>query len=284
MNQRVKHALKELPLLTLGTALVAVGVYFFKFPNNFSTGGVTGIAILLSYLFQGVSSSTFASALNVAFLILGFIVLNKGFGARTVYCSILFSALLSVLEWLCPLSAPLTDQKMLELLFAVILPSLGSAILFNMQASTGGTDIIAMILRKFTSLDIGRALLCVDVLVAASTLLISIETGLYSLLGLLLKSVLVDTVIESLNRKKSVLLVTTHPKEVCTYITDTLHRSATIWDAEGAYSHEEKWVVMTVLSRTQAVALRRRLKETEPDAFMLVTNSSEIFGKGFLRA
>lgn len=284
MNQRVKHALKELPLLTLGTALVAVGVYFFKFPNNFSTGGVTGIAILLSYLFQGVSSSTFASALNVAFLILGFIVLNKGFGARTVYCSILFSALLSVLEWLCPLSAPLTDQKMLELLFAVLLPSLGSAILFNMQASTGGTDIIAMILRKFTSLDIGRALLCVDVLVAASTLLISIETGLYSLLGLLLKSVLVDTVIESLNRKKSVLLVTTHPKEVCTYITDTLHRSATIWDAEGAYSHEEKWVVMTVLSRTQAVALRRRLKETEPDAFMLVTNSSEIFGKGFLRA
>jgi len=284
MSPKVKTALKEFPMLTLGTILVAVGVYFFKFPNNFSTGGVTGIAILLSALFPQVSSSTFASVLNVAFLILGFLVLNKGFGTRTIYCSLLFSALLSGLEWLCPLSAPLTDQKMLELFFAVIFPALGSAILFNMQGSTGGTDILAMILKKFTSLDIGRALLYVDVLVAGSTLLISIETGLYSLLGLLLKSVLVDTVIESLNRKKSVILVTGFPEETASFITHNLGRSATIWEAKGAYSHETKWVVMSALSRSQAVILRRWLKELDPHAFILITNSSEIFGKGFLRA
>ena len=118
MNTRVKTALKEFPLLTLGTALVALGVYFFKFPNNFSTGGVTGIAILLSAVFPAVSSSTFASILNILFLILGFLVLNKGFGVRTIYCSLLFSALLSGLEWLCPMSAPFTDQPLLELLFA----------------------------------------------------------------------------------------------------------------------------------------------------------------------
>ena len=284
MNERLKTALKEFPMLTLGTALVAVGVYFFKFPNNFSTGGVTGIAILLSALFPAVSSSTFASVLNVVFLILGFIILNKGFGARTVYCSLLFSALLSGLEWLCPLAAPLTNQKMLELFFAVILPALGSGILFNMQGSTGGTDILAMILKKYTNLDIGRALLYVDVLVAGSTLFISIETGLYSLLGLLLKSVLVDTVIESLNRKKSVILVTTIPEETAQFITNNLHRSATIWEAKGAYTHETKWVVMTALNRSQAVILRRWLKERDPHAFLLITNSSEIFGKGFLRA
>ena len=284
MSPKVKTALKEFPMLTLGTILVAVGVYFFKFPNNFSTGGVTGIAILLSALFPQVSSSTFASVLNVAFLLLGFLVLNKGFGTRTIYCSLLFSALLSGLEWLCPLSAPLTDQKMLELFFAVIFPALGSAILFNMQGSTGGTDILAMILKKFTSLDIGRSLLYVDVLVAGSTLLISIETGLYSLLGLLLKSVLVDTVIESLNRKKSVILVTAFPEETASFITHNLGRSATIWEAKGAYSHETKWVVMSALSRSQAVILRRWLKELDPHAFILITNSSEIFGKGFLRA
>ena len=280
-----RQLLREFALLTLGTALVAIGVYFFKFPNRFSTGGVTGIAVLLSAVFPAVSSSTFASVINILFLILGFAVLNRGFGVRTVYCSLLFSALLSGLEWLCPMSGPLTDQKMLELFFAVIFPAIGSGILFNMQGSTGGTDILAMILRKFTSLDIGRALLYVDVLIAGSTLfLIDIETGLYSLLGLILKSVLVDTVIESLNRKKSFIVVTSCPKAVCAFITDTLKRSATVWQAEGAYTHQEKWVGLTALSRAQTVALRRCLKETDPQAFMVITNSSEIFGKGFLRA
>lgn len=282
---KVKQFLVDYALLTLGTALVAMGTYFFKFPNHFSTGGVTGIAVILSSIFPSVSSSLFASVINVAFLLLGFGVLNRGFGVRTVYCSLLFSGMLAGLEWLVPLSSPLTDEKLLELFFGVILPALGSAILFNTQGSTGGTDILAMILKKFTSLDIGMALLYVDVLIAGSTLiLIDIETGLFSLLGLVLKSVLVDSVIESLNRKKSFILVTSCPEEVCDFITNTLHRSATFWKGEGAYSHQDKWVVLTALSRAQAVALRRHLKSVDPHAFMLITNSSEIFGKGFLRA
>ena len=282
---KVKQFLTEYALLTLGTALVAMGTYFFKFPNHFSTGGVTGIAVILSSIFPSISSSLFASVINVAFLLLGFGVLNRGFGVRTVYCSLLFSGMLAGLEWLVPLSGPLTDEKLLELFFGVILPALGSAILFNTQGSTGGTDILAMILKKFTSLDIGMALLYVDVLIAGSTLiLIDIETGLFSLLGLVLKSVLVDSVIESLNRKKSFILVTSCPEEVCDFITHTLHRSATFWRGEGAYSHQGKWVVLTALSRAQAVALRRHLKAIDPHAFMLITNSSEIFGKGFLRA
>jgi len=285
MDSRIKTALKEFPMLTLGTVLSAAGIYFFKFPNNFSTGGVTGMAILLSAIFPNISSSSFAAVLNVAFLILGFCVLNKGFGIRTIYCSLLFSGLLAGLEWLVPLSAPLTEQPMLELFFAVILPALGSGILFNMQGSTGGTDILAMILKKFTNLDIGQALLYVDVIIAGSTLfLIGIETGLFSLLGLLLKSVLVDTVIESINRKKSVILVTTFPEEIAFFITHNLGRSATIWEAKGAYTQETKWVVLSALSRSQAVILRRHLKTVDPHGFMLVTNSSEIFGKGFLRA
>ena len=110
------------------------------------------------------------------------------------------------------------------------------------------------------------------------------ESCLYSLLGLVLKSVMVDMVIESFNRRKSFMLVTSCPDEVCTYITHQLHRSATYWKGEGAYSHQDKWVVLTALSRAQAVALRRYLKGIDPHAFMLITNSSEIFGKGFLRA
>ena len=282
---KAKQWIWEFLLLTVGTGMVAIGTYFFKFPNQFSTGGVTGIAVILSSIFPAISSSLFASVINVLFLFLGFIFLNRGFGVRTVYCSLLFSGMLTGLEWLVPMSAPLTDEKLLELFFGVIFPALGSAILFNAQSSTGGTDILAMILKKYTSLDIGMALLYVDVLIAGSTMvLINVETGLFSLLGLVLKSVLVDSVIESLNRKKSFILVTSCPKEVCDFITHDLHRSATFWKGEGAYSHQDKWVVLTALSRAQAVALRRHLKAIDPHAFMLITNSSEIFGKGFLRA
>ena len=283
--ERVKRIVREYSLLTLGTFLVAAGVYFFKFPNSFNTGGVTGLAVILNAVFPAVSSSMFASTINIAFLVLGFMVLDRSFGVRTVYCSVLFSAMLSGMECLWPLAGPLTDEKMLELFFAVIFPSLGSAILFNMQSSTGGTDILAMLLKRFSNMDIGRALLYVDVLIAASTLyFVNIEAGLYSVLGLVLKSVVVDSVIESLNRRKSFIAVTSRPEEVCDFITHTLNRSATYWEGSGAYSHETKWVVLTALSRGQAVALRVYLKSADPHAFILVTNSSEIFGKGFMRA
>ena len=279
-----KQLLQEILLMTLGTGLVAVGVYFFKFPNNFSTGGVTGIAVILSGFVADISTSTFASVINLVFLVLGFVVLNRGFGMRTVYCSLLFSGLLSSLEYLFRLDSPLTDEPMLELFFAVIFPALGSAIRVNTGGSTGGTDILAMILKKYTSLDIGRALLYCDVLIAASTLLVyDIRTGLFSLLGLLLKSVLVDSVIESLNRKKSFTIITRQPQIACDYVTHILKRGATLWEAEGAYTHEQKYVVLTALSRSQAAALRRHLKQEDPQAFMLIENSSEIFGKGFMR-
>lgn len=279
-----QQLLREFFLMTLGSVLVAVGIYFFQFPNYFSTGGVTGLSVLLSPFLPGLSPSTLASVANLAFLLLGFLILGKGFGLRTVYCCLLFSALLSLLDHFFPLSNPLTGEKLLELFFAVLLPSFGSAILFNLDSSTGGTDILAMILKKFTSLDIGRALLLCDVVIAASALLIyGAETGLFSLLGLILKSVLVDGVVESLNRRKSFTVITSYPHTACTFITRQLGRGATVWRAEGAYTNEGKYVILAALSRSQAVTLRRYLKLEDPGAFLLIENSSEIFGNGFLR-
>ena len=283
-----KHRLlREYALMTLGTATAAVGIYFFKFPNHFSTGGVSGISILLGELVpvEWLTPATFNTIFNLLFLALGFLLLNKEFGLRTVYCSLFSAGLIQFLEWRFPLDAPLTDELLLELLFAIILPALGSGLLFNMNASTGGTDIAAMILKKYSGLDVGRALLCTDILIAASALWVfGITAGLCGLLGLALKSVLVDTVIESLNRKKAFIIVTSNPDVACKFIMEDMHRGATIWDAKGAYTHEDHQVVLTVLSRSQGVLLRRHLKFHDPKAFILVTNSSEIFGKGFLRA
>lgn len=280
-----KGTLKVWALMTLGTALVAVGVYCFKFPNHFSTGGVSGLGVVLGAVIPNFTPGNIVTIINVLFLILGFLVLKGGFGVKTVYCSLLFSGLLDVLERVWPLEAPLTDQPLLELFFAVLLPALGSGILFNIGASTGGTDIAALILKKYTAMDTGMALLCSDVLIAASTLLVfDATTGLFSILGLVLKSTLVDTVIESLNRKKSFTVITTSPHEVCDYITHTLKRGATVWQGKGAYTDADHWIILTALSRGQAVLLRNYVKTVDPHAFFVISNSSEIFGKGFLRA
>lgn len=285
MNTKFTPA--EFGRMTFGSALVAVGVYFFKFPNHFSIGGVSGLSILLGHLIpsQVVTPGAINTGFNVLYLLLGFLILNRGFGVRTVYCSLLYSFLIQGLEWLCPLSRPLTDQKMLELFFAVILPALGAAILFNTNSSTGGTDIMAMILKKFAGLDVGLALLISDVAIAASALVIfDIETGLFSLLGLALKSVMVDSVIESLNRKKAFTVVTQEPEKVCRFINENLSRGATVWKGEGSYTRQEQAIILTALSRHQAVLLRNFLRAEDLHAFMVITNSSEIFGKGFLRA
>ncbi len=282
-----KTNLVEFILMTLGTVLVSLGVYLFKFPNHFSTGGISGLSVVLGHLIPAslVTPATINTVFTLFFLVLGFLVLDRSFGFKTVYCSLLYTGIIQLLEIFRPMAQPLTDQKMLELFFAIILPAFGSAVLFNINASTGGTDIMAMILKKYTGLDVGRALLISDVAISAATLFVfDVETALFSLLGLVLKSVVVDSVIESLNRRKSFTVVTHDPQPVCHYINDALGRGATIWKGQGAYTRQDQYVILTALSRHQAVQLRNFLRETDPHAFMLITNSSEIFGKGFLRA
>ena len=277
----MKSKLKNFALLTVSTLIMAVGVYFFKFANNFTFGGITGLAVLIAR-FSPLSASDFTFIANMLLLLLGFIILGKKFAIKTAYSSILLSVSLSLLERLCPMDGPLTDQPILELIFAIVLPVFGSAILFNIGASSGGTDVIAMILKKYTSVDIGKALLLSDFLITlAGFFVFDIQTGLYSFLGLTMRSTLIDSFIESLNRSKYFNVVCSNPEDICSYIKDKLHRSATIVLAQGAFSGEDKYIVLTVLSPTEAIKLRNFIKATTPDAFLLISNTSEIIGKGF---
>lgn len=281
MNEKVKHVVSEYAVITVATLLLVVGVYFFKFTNNFSFGGVTGIAVVLSAIFSG-TAGTYTFIINMALLVLGFIFLGKSFGAKTVYVSVLTSVSLSALEVICPLSKPLTSEPVLELIFAILLPSLSAAILFNIGASGGGTDIIAMILKKYTSVPIGTALFLVDVfIVVASCFVFDIQTGLFSLTGLLAKSLVIDNVIESINLCKAFMIVCDNPQPVCDFICNKLHRGATIYNAEGAFSHTKKTIILTVMKRGQAVQLRNYVRKVEPNSFITIFNSSEIIGKGF---
>ena len=273
---------KEYALLTLGTVIMALGTYFFKFPNNFSTGGVTGLAVVLAPYFPMISRADFVLIFNVALLGLGLAVFGKNFAGKTVYVSLLMSALTWVLERAIPMAAPMTTQPLLELIFAVSLPAVGSAILFNLDASSGGTDIVAMVLRKYTNLDIGKALICSDLVITlAACVAFGMETGLFSILGLIMKSLLVDMVLENINTHKYFHIITTKPQVIEEYITQTLHRGATELHGEGAYTHEGRTVLMTVMRRHEAVLLRRYVKQVDPNAFVLIINTGEIIGKGF---
>ena len=268
-------------LLTISTVLMAVGEYFFKFPNNFTFGGVTGLAVIVAQ-FIPMSASDISFWMNMLLLALGFAFFGKKFGAKTAYTSILLSVLLSLFERIYPMSGPLTNEPMLELCFAIALPAVGSAILFNLGASSGGTDVIAMILKKYTSVNIGSALLISDIVAAAATCVIfDIKTGLYAFLGLTVKSFMIDGIIENIHLCKYFTVVCSDPDPICHFIIEELNRSATKVEATGAFSGQEKHIVNTVLSRTESVKLRNFIKMTQPSAFILISNTSEIIGKGF---
>ncbi len=221
--------------------------------------------------------------INALLLVVGFAFLGSEFGLLTAYCSMMYSLETWVFERVFPMTEPFTDQPLLELFFAIMLPAVGSALLFNCNASSGGTDIVAMILKKYTSLkDIGIALFVSDSLIAFSACFVfGMKTGLFSLLGLFMKAFVVDSVIESINLCKFFSIVTSKPDEICDYIIHTLNRSSTVLDAEGAYSHEKRKVILIACRRGEAVKLLQKSKEIDPHSFMFITNTSEIIGKGF---
>ena len=282
MQEKTKQWLNDFFILNAGTLLTAVGSYFFKFPNNFSTGGVTGISVVMTHYFPGLSNGTIVSVINIALLIVGLLLLGKGFGFKTFYVTVAFSAMLKILEVIWPMTQPLTDQPFMELLLGVFLPAWGSALLFNIGSSTGGTDIIAMIVKKYFKCHIGRALLIVDFFITLMTFVaFGPETGLFSMVGLFIRSFAVDLFLENMNTYKYFTIITDKPQEIYSYITDVLHRGATVYQAEGLYKHTEKTVIMTAQGKKQALHLHDVIRQKDPHAFVLVTNTSEIIGKGF---
>ena len=278
----VFDVIKYVLFLNLGILMMSAGIYFFKSTNGFATGGVSGISILLAKLFPILTQATYMLIINVVLLILGVIILGKQCGLLTIYCSLMMSLENWCFEYFIPLSAPLTEHTLMELVYAVMLTGIGAAIIFKCNASSGGTDIVALILKKYTRLNVGEALLLSDFVIAASTFFIyGVETGLFSLLGLFAKVFVVDDLLDSMNMCKSFMIITTKPKEINAFIIKEMHHGATFYNAEGAYTHEEKHIIVTVCKRTEALRLRRKVKEIDSSAFIIINKTSEIMGKGF---
>ena len=289
MAKHNRLTIKNWLIMNFGILLMAVGIYFFKAPNRFATGGVSGIAIILANVFPVLTQSVYMMIINVILLIVGMIVLGRECGLLTIYCSLMLSFENWLFETLIPLSAPLTSYPLLELVYAVLLTGVGSALIFKCKASSGGTDIVALVLKKYTSMNVGTALLCTDFLIAAMTFIrfgeegitIDPQTGLFSLLGLFAKVFVVDDIIDSINLCKAFTIITTKPVAINEFILNDIKHSATVMSAYGAYTQQGKTVIMTVCRRSEAIKLRKKVYEIDPGAFIIITKTSEIMGKGF---
>ena len=264
--------------LNLGLILTAFAIVAFKTPNHFAFGGTSGVSVILSTLFPTLPVGVFMWIINAVLVVLGFIFLDRKAILWSVFASFALSAYVSLFELFIPTDVSMTGDMWLDLCFAVILPALGSAI----GASTGGTDILAMILKRRTTLEIGRALLLVDIgIVTIAAFLYGPRVGLYCVLGLFAKTLVVDKAIESIHLRKVCTVICSEPRKVEEFIVKHLNRTATISRGYGAFSGKCVTVIMSVLSRREAVQLRRYVRDIDPGAFITIVDSSEIVGKGF---
>lgn len=286
---QTKVTFKNFLSMHIGIVFIALSTYFILVPNHFVTGGMTGLSTILAQELTFLTQSQWLLLLNALVLILGFIFLGKSTGVFTVYCSMGYSSLMMIFEAnnlvdkISPEIHTLTEEPFMELVVGITLYAIGTAIIFYAGASSGGMDIVALIIQKYTKMDVGRAVLTVNSIIAITSIFVfkDITTGILSLVGLFMNSFIIDTVIDNFNACKYFIVITDKPDLVAEYIMNTLHHGVTITDAIGAYTQAKKGMVHTVCRRYEAIKLRQAIKQIDENAFMVITTSSEIIGKGF---
>ena len=280
MNKNIKEYLYT----TLGTVLVAAGLYFFLIPSDLATGGASGLAIVINSFVSIIPISILLLIINVILFITGFIIIGKGFGVKTIYASLLLSAVMFGFEQLIILESALSNDLLLNLIFGIVISGVGMGIVFNQDASTGGTDILAKIINKFTNLPLGRAIFLADLLIVISAgFAFGITKSMYAMLGVLMNGYVIDYIIDGLNVKKEVTIISTKTDEIKQYIIDTLDRGFTVYYGKGGYSNVDKEILVVITSKREYVKLRSFIHQTDELAFLTVNTTHEVYGEGFTR-
>ncbi|UXH42450.1 YitT family protein [Rossellomorea vietnamensis] len=280
MRQRIFSFL----MMNLGAFLVSVNVHFFLSPNNLATGGVSGLSIIMNDLFPGMSLGLFMIIINVILFIVGVIFLGFNFGAKTIYASFALSFYVWLLETIAPMSAPLSDDILIQLIIGQCIAATGMAIVFNQQASTGGTDIVALIFNKYFNIDVGRGVLLADLSIAlSSAVLFGPQVGMYAFFGVILNGLVIDYALQQFNSNKEIVIISRYSDEIKSYIVHELGKGATIHTATGAFTSDEKEVITTILGRKDFSRLKGFITQIDKRAFITVHTMNEILGQNFKR-
>lgn len=276
--------IKEFIAVTIGTLVLTFGITMFLIPSGLAVGGITGFAMIMNKIFPQFTVGSIMMMSNVVLYILGFVLIGKQFGAKTIYASFTLSGLIWLFEKLIPIQEPLVDDLFLNLFFGILITGVGLSIVFYQNASTGGTDIIAKIINKFFNIEIGKSLLIADFLVVSLAIkYYGLESGLYALFGVIMNAYLIDNIIEGLNIKINVVVITSKTDILKKFILEELNRGASLYRAEGGYTNQTQNVISTVLSKREFIRIKAFIKEIDSNAFVTASSVREVIGEGFNR-
>ncbi|MBO8176138.1 MAG: YitT family protein [Bacillus sp. (in: Bacteria)] len=264
----------------IGSAIVAIAFNVFLLPNRVASGGVSGISTILDALF-GWEPAFVQWSLNIPLFIAGLLILGLQFGVKTLVGTLFLPFVVFLTnDW-----EPWTTNQLLGALFGGIGVGLGLGITFRGKASTGGTDLAAQIITKFTGLSLGTSVAIIDGLIVLSAAIVfDIEGGLYALIGLYVTSKTIDFVQVGFGRSKMAMIITNKEKEVRQEILHKIDRGVTKLSAYGGYTDHERPVLLCVVDQTEFTKLKQVVKNIDSTAFVVVMDASEVLGEGFKRA
>lgn len=275
-----KESILEYIYVILGAAIVAVGFNVFLFPNQIASGGVSGISTILANVF-GWSPGYVQYAFNIPLFIAGVVLLGKNFGLKSFVGTITLPLfVILTVTW-----EPWTNNPLLGALFGGIFVGIGIGFVFKGNASTGGTDLLAQIITKYTGLTLGTSVLVIDGIIAISAAIVfDVEKGLYALIGLYVTTKTIDIIQLGFSQSKMVYIITTKEAEMRDAIFQNIDRGVTKMPAIGGYTGQERPVLMVVVYQTEFTKLKQIIKTVDPQAFVIVSNAYEVLGEGFKRA
>lgn len=298
----IKKVIKDYLIITGGLVIVALAIHLFMVPNKFVVGGISGLGIVLQNLLSKVPNNykaitIFGKTISLAFLfslsgimfilntilyLLGFLLIGKTFGIRTVYAGYMLNFIYYLLEHFFPIKEPLMNDLLTQLIIMSAMSALGLSIVFKCNASTGGTDITGKILNKYFHIDLGKAVLISDVFITITAFSINgITSFIYGLFGIFLNGIFIDYLLQKFSESKEVVIISKEPDRIKDFIINVLDRSATIYEARGAYTNEEKEIIRTVLSKREFIKLKEFISTIDRNAFITVNNIHQTFGLGF---
>ena len=277
----MKEGLREYILILIGVFLVAISLEYFFIPNNIAAGGLTGLAIVINHYIPSISTGPLVFIMDLFLFVIGFIFLGKNFGVKTIVSSFSLAGMMTIIEtYFNPKS--ITNDLMLAAIFGTFITAIGMAIVFNANASTGGTDTIAKILNKFFHIDIGKSLLAVDFIVTLlGAVTFGINIGLYGLLSVIINGIAIDKVIEGFQVCKEVTVISTKSDEIGKFIMDELERGCTFLKGVGGFSGKDTYILYAVLGRNEFIKLKQYISKIDPKAFITVGEVHEVMGEGF---
>ena len=278
MSEKIKKFL----IINIGLGILACGLYYFLIPSNLAVGGATGLALVISTIIPSINYSIILVIINVILFIIAFIVLGKEFGGYTLYSSLMLSGIFALLEIITPMTEAFTDDLFINLIFGIFIAGMGMGLIFNQNASTGGTDIVAKIINKSFHIDMGKSLLISDFLITLfAGFVFGPRIGMYSLLGVVINSIVIDKMIAGFNVKVNMIIISCEFDAINDYINKDLERGTTIFQATGGYSKEDKKIINTVVERSEYIKIRNFIRDIDQWAFVTISHITEVEGEGF---